>query len=178
MGLFAKMGTLMSESYTTVGQGRPGGRAAGGRAFWPHVWALLGYFALALVVTFPAAAHFTSQVPGDLIADRDQNLWNLWWLLQALTHPANPFHTDMLYYPYGANLYYHTLALPLGLIGLIPLLLFGLPAAYNTVLLAAFTLSGYGAFRLALLVINQGQVADDPQAARWAALAAFLGGVV
>jgi hypothetical protein len=144
----------------------------------PHLLALLAYFALAVLVTYPAVAHFITQVPGDLIADRDQNLWNLWWTKEALAQAANPFHTDMLYYPYGANLYYHTLALPLGLIGLIPLLLFGLPAAYNTVLLAAFTLSGYGAFRLALLVINQGQAADDPHAARWAAPAAFLGGVV
>src|SRR6476661_6126551 len=116
------MGALMSESYTTVGREgaipiRPADR---GRAWWPHLWALLGYFALALVVTYPATAHFTSQVPGDLIADRDQNLWNLWWLLRALTHPTNPLHTDMLYYPYGANLYYHTLGVPQGLIGLLP----------------------------------------------------------
>ena len=46
---------------------------------WPHLWALLGYFALALVVTYPAVARFTSQVPGDLgeecamsIVDSDQ----------------------------------------------------------------------------------------------------------
>ncbi len=130
-----------------------------------HLWALLGYFFLALVVTYPLILYFTREVPGDLIADRDQNLWNLWWVGQAVSHFTNPFHTDLLYYPYGANLYYHTLGLPLGAMGLLPQVVLGLPAAYNTVVLAAFTLSGYGAFRLGLLFT------DKP-------LAAFLGGVV
>lgn len=136
----------------------------------PHLFALLGYLALALVVTYPAVLHFTTQVPGDLLADRDQNLWNLWWAKQAISLGTNPFHTGLLYYPYGVDLYYHTLALPLGLIGLLPQLLFGLPAAYNTVLIAAFTLSGYGAFRLALLFLHP----STPLRL----FAAFLGGVV
>ena len=37
------------------------------------------------------------------------------------------------------------------MIGLLPQILWGLPAAYNSVLLVAFILSGYGAFRLTLL---------------------------
>jgi hypothetical protein len=135
----------------------PGARA--------HLYALLGYFVLALVVTWPLALHFTETVPGDLIADRDQNLWNLWWAKEAILRPTNPYWTDLLYYPYGAPLYYHTLALPLGVIGFLPQVVLGLPAAYNTVVLVAFTLSGYGAFRLGLLFTR------NP-------LAAWLGGVV
>src|SRR5438067_6790244 len=107
----------------------------------PHLLALLGYLILALVVTYPAVLHFTTAVPGDLLADRDQNLWNLWWFKEVVGRGANPFHTDLLYFPYGADLYYHTLAVPLELIGLLPQLLFGLPAAYNSVLIIAFTLS-------------------------------------
>ena len=121
----------------------------------PHLWALAGYFCLALIVTYPLALYFTTGVPGDLIADRDQHLWDIWWIGEALARFTNPFHTDMLYYPYGADLYYHALGLSHGLIGVIPLALWGLPAAYNTVVLAAFTLSGYGAFRLALLVTEK-----------------------
>ena len=131
----------------------------------PHLWALMGYFFLALLVTYPLALNFTTGVPGDLLADRDQNLWNLWWVGQAISNFTNPFHTDLLYYPYGVNLYYHTLGLPLGIIGLLPQALFGLPAAYNSVVLVAFTLAGYGAFRLGLLFTPK-------------PLAAFLGGVV
>src|SRR3712207_8362909 len=40
-----------------------------------HLWALLGYFALSLLVTYPAVSRFTEDVPGDLLADRNQNLW-------------------------------------------------------------------------------------------------------
>src|SRR4051812_22227821 len=85
-----------------------------------HLLAVLGFFLLAMLVTYPVVAQFFSGVPGDLTADRDQNLWNLWWVKESLFQPANPFHTDLLYYPFGVDLYYHTLALPLGLIGLIP----------------------------------------------------------
>jgi hypothetical protein len=131
----------------------------------PHLWALFGYFLLALVVTYPLILHFTAAVPGELIADRDQHLWDIWWIGDALSRFTSPFHTDMLYYPYGVDLYYHALGLSHGLIGVVPLALLGLPAAYNTVVLAAFILSGYGAFRLCLLITKH-------------SAAAFLGGVV
>jgi hypothetical protein len=144
----------------------------------PHLFALLGYLALALVVTYPAVLHFATAVPGDLVADRDQNLWNLWWLKEALGHGANPFHTNLLYFPYGADLYYHTLAVPLGLIGLVPQLLFGLPAAYNSVLIIAFTLSGYGAFRLALLYAGRRTKDEGRRVTNVQLFAAFVGGVV
>jgi hypothetical protein len=130
-----------------------------------HIWALLGYFALALVVTYPTIAHFTSVVPSELIPDRDQHYWNFWWITQAALRPTDPLRTDMLYYPYGTPLYYHVLAIPLWLIGLIPQLIWGYAAAYNTVVIAAFTLSGYGAYRLALLIAHR-------------PLASFLGGFV
>jgi hypothetical protein len=149
-----------------------------------HWLALLGYFLLALLVTYPVILHFTTGVPGDLTADRDQSLWNLWWTKESLLHFTNPFHTSLLYYPYGTDLYYHTLALPLCLIGLIPQLVLGLPAAYNSVLLLGFTLSGYGAFRLILYVLRSGAGEQDavagPRLSRFDPryIAAFLGGVV
>ena len=159
------------------------------RAITPqvHLLVLFAYFILALIATYPVIVHFTTAVPGDLLADRDQNLWNFWWLKDSLGRGANPFHTDLLYYPYSADLYYHTLALPLGLIGLLPQLLLGLPAAYNTVLLAAFTLSGYGAFRLALLFLPDGTTNHRPPTTVGGAdvrptsaivMSAFLGGLI
>src|SRR5438105_2826977 len=155
----------MFPSTTKAEEQATGTPHAGGPVPGRHSWAVAGYFILALIVTYPAIIHFTSSVPGDLIADRDQNLWNLWWIREAFGHLANPFHTNLLYYPYGVDLYYHTLGLPQGIMGLVPQLLWGLPAAYNTVLLLAFTLSGYGAFRLALLYTGK-------------PLASFLGGLV
>jgi hypothetical protein len=48
-------------------------------------------------------------IPGDGF-DGWQNYWNLWWVKEALVGlVANPFHTDLLYYPEGPSLYFHTL---------------------------------------------------------------------
>ncbi len=62
---------------------------------------------------------------------------------------TNPYHTDLLYYPDGVNLYFHTLVLSAGLIG-IPLQLLGLNllATYNLILLSTYVLAGYGTFLL------------------------------
>ena len=109
---------------------------------------------LAVAATWPMIGHFFSQVPGTLIADRDQDLWNLWWVKTALLDlHTNPYHTPLLYYPNGTDLYLHTLALPNMLIGLGPQLLAGLPAAYNTILLVEVALGIYGGFRLVRYVL-------------------------
>ena len=122
----------------------------------PDLLVLLLAGGLAVGVTWPMVLHFGSQVPGDLLSDRDQNLWNLWWVKWALLdHPTNPYHTPLLYYPDGVDLYAHTLALPNGLIGLIPQVVAGLPAAYNTVILVALVLAIYGGFRLVRYVLTR-----------------------
>src|SRR5690349_3962353 len=59
----------------------------------PDLLVLLLAGGLAVGVTWPTVLHFGSQVPGDLLSDRDQNLWNLWWVKWALIdHPTNPYH--------------------------------------------------------------------------------------
>ncbi len=158
---------------------------------WPwHLGALLSYTALAVLVTWPTLPNFFTRVTGNLIPDRDQNLWNLWWVREALlVRHTNPFHTDLLYYPYGVDLYLHDLALPNGLIALGPYLLFGLFAAYNTVVLASYLLTGYAAYRLVLYCLGRDALtrpADPALRADGAVagggsvrhLAAFLGGVI
>lgn len=42
--------------------------------------------------------------------DVDQMVWNLWFANEAITSGHSPFHTNLLYYPLGANLAHHTLA--------------------------------------------------------------------
>ncbi|MGI8587926.1 MAG: hypothetical protein ACR2M0_09615 [Chloroflexia bacterium] len=114
-----------------------------------HLTALFGYFALSLTVTYPLVARFTTEAMGEHPPDRMQNMWNLWWVKVALLdRHISPFHTDMLFYPGGADLYFHTLNLPSTLITLVPLLAFGVVGAYNFSVLFAFTMSGYAGFRL------------------------------
>ncbi|HST05296.1 MAG TPA: hypothetical protein VLQ48_11235 [Chloroflexia bacterium] len=115
----------------------------------PHwLWAVLAYALLTVFMTWPIAANLATEVPGG--GDAWQHIWNLWWVKHALlTLHTNPYHTDLLYYPDGVNLYFHTLVLTAGLTA-IPLQLAGLSliTSYNLILLSTYVLAGLGAFLL------------------------------
>jgi hypothetical protein len=130
-----------------------------------HLLAVGGYTVLILLLTYPIALRLSSEVLGG--GDAWHNIWNLWWVKQALVdRHINPYYTDMLYYPGGANLYFHTLTPTAGLISLpLQLLGFNLVTTYNLVLLSSFVLAGYGAFLLCHYLTGS----------RWAS---FVGGAV
>ncbi len=141
------------------------GRAIFSRPLTAHIAVVLGYTLLTIVLTYPIAWKLSTEVPGG--GDAWQHIWNLWWVKEALLNRhTNPYHTDLLYYPYGANLYLHTLVLTAGLMG-IPMQLAGLNliATYNLILLASFVLAGYGMYLLCYYLTGN----------RWAS---FTGGLV
>ncbi len=71
-----------------------------------HFVALGLYSLLSLVVTYPLVLHLGSETLGPRHPDRMQNMWNLWWVAVALLdRHTDPFHTDLLFYPRGADLY-------------------------------------------------------------------------
>src|SRR5689334_520638 len=114
-----------------------------------HLAALAGYACLSIVVTWPTVLHFSTEALGELYIDRVQNIWNLWWVKTALLdRHTNPFQTDLLLYPQGADLYFHTLNLPSTLLSLPVQLLAGPTAAYNFSMMLALALSGYAGYRL------------------------------
>lgn len=130
-----------------------------------HLLIILGYAFLTVVLTYPVAFRLTTEVPGG--GDAWQNIWNLWWVKQALlVQHTNPYHTNLLYYPDGANLYFHTLVLTAGLMSL-PLQIAGLNlvATYNIIMLLTFVLAGYCMFLLCMYLTRN----------VWAS---FIGGLV
>jgi hypothetical protein len=134
------------------------------------VGVLAAYLVLTLAMTWPLVANWTTAIPGDSF-DGWQNYWNLWWTKIALVDGvSSPFATDLLYFPTGVNLYFHTLNLFNGLWSLPIQLAWGLIPAYNGVVVFSFTLAGYGAFLLARWVIGE--------ASAWAWCAAFVAGLV
>ncbi len=145
---------------------RTGGLSAWFTRQWHrlHLGALLAHVGLSAVFTWPLALNFlpgsTNLVPGTLIVDRDQNLWNLWWVGQAVGSAHNPFVTDYIWYPTPVSLYYHTLNLFNGLLALPFLGLFSLTTIYNLIVLFSFVMAGYGAFLLVHYICGN----------RWAAL--------
>ncbi len=132
------------------------------------IGALMGYLALTLIMTYPLAARFTQAIPGDSF-DGWQNYWNLWWVRVALlVEHTHPWFTDLLYYPTGVGLLFHTLNGFNGFTFLPVQLAWGLIPAYNTVVVFSFAMGGLGAYLLARYVLG-------PKAGR---LPAFIAGLV
>jgi hypothetical protein len=81
-------------------------------------------------------------------------LWDFWWTKQALLALKNPYWTDMLFYPAGTTLTFHSFPLLYGIFSLPFQLLLkgiaGLVVALNTIIYVSFVLSGFGAYRLAV----------------------------
>ncbi len=121
-----------------------------------HGLVLLGYFLLTIVMTWPLVTQITTAIPGDSF-DGWQNYWNLWWVKTALVdRQQSPFVTDLLYYPTGVGLYFHTLNPFNGLLTL-PLQLSGsLFIAYNAVVFFSWTVAGYGVYLLTRWVLGIG----------------------
>lgn len=131
----------------------------------------LAYLLLTCVLTYPAIAYFFSAIPGDSF-DGWQNLWNLWWIRRAiLVEHRHPFFTDVLYYPTGVSLLFHTLNPFNGLFSLPVQLAANLFAAYNSIVFFSFVVGGLGGYLLARSMLRH---TSEP-ARTWAA---FLAGVV
>lgn len=132
----------------------PSGVVRRWRAIIRHGAALTLYLGLALLMTWPMALQVAAAVPGNGF-DTWQNMWNMWWLRQALLTGANPYFTPYLYYPHGASLLLHTLN-PINFLISLPVhALFGLVVAYNFVVLFSLTMSGYTAYLLARSVLAE-----------------------
>lgn len=143
-----------------------------------HGLVLLAYVLLTVIMTWPVARSAATAIPGDAF-DGWQNYWNLSWVKTALLdRQQSPMATDLLYYPTGVDLHYHTLN-PFNGLASLPIQLSGnLYLAYNFIVLLSFSLSGYGAFLLALWVVGRAEIATAPAAADWRRGAAVASGFV
>jgi hypothetical protein len=115
--------------------------------------ALLAYIALTIALTWPLALRWTTDLPGgahkDGLEDAYQNVWNLWWMHEALARPTNPLITDRFFYPEQPNLYYHTLS-PINTLLAVPITaLWGPIAGFNAVAFLSCVLGALGMWWLA-----------------------------
>ncbi len=113
-----------------------------------HAYLWLVYLVLAVILTWPTIARFTTHVPGDG-SDDPAIAWNLWWIKYTLLNRGqNPLVTDYMAYPIGLNLAFYTLTVLNGLTTLPLLLNFGVITASNLHLLFTFAAGAYGVFLL------------------------------
>jgi hypothetical protein len=117
-------------------------------------WAAVALFFLlaAVVQTWPLILYADNSLSYWPVHPEDSwiNLWNLWWVKHSLLSFSNPFQTDHLFYPQGADLYLHTLNTVDGVLS-IPLQLItgNLVLSWNILALLLFTASGVTTYALA-----------------------------
>ncbi len=130
------------------------GWLGGDVARWVGIFLL---FSIAAVVqTWPLVLHATDSIiyPGSGIGDTGYYLWNLWWIKHALIElQTNPFHTDLVYFPQGVDLYIGGLSLANGVLS-IPLQLAtgNLILSANVLHLAMLVFSGLAMYALSYRV--------------------------
>ncbi len=84
--------------------------------------------------------------------DCGQMIWNLWTVCESITHGHNPYTTNLVYYPIGANLGFHTLAAGFfPVTAIVKLFVAGDPMypiyAYRIIVLLSFTLILFFSFQ-------------------------------
>ncbi|MDX6611433.1 MAG: hypothetical protein QOD75_619 [Blastocatellia bacterium] len=100
----------MNRNPNQNGSRQPGGRVLRLVDSWYGVLLLAG------LVSFVMMYHHIVPLNGILFTDGPagndwgQMVWNLWFVNDALSGGHNPYFTNLLYYPVGANLTHHTLA--------------------------------------------------------------------
>lgn len=115
------------------------------------------FFAVAAVIqTWPLVRHANDSITVWWFFPYDawQFLWNIWWVKHALvTLHTDPFHTDLLLFPQGSDLYLHPLTFVNGVLS-IPLQLAtkNLILTWNVLALLFFVLAGLGAYALSYRV--------------------------
>ncbi len=133
-----------------------------------HLLVIALYTLIMIAFTWPLALHLTDQslrgydyvIPG-VPFDRDQFIWDMWWVKKALfDFQINPYHTTYLYYPYGVDLYLQSLTPVNGLMGTFFYgWLNGWLGAYNAVVLLIFVWCGHSAFLLADYLVRDKLIA-------------------
>ncbi|MBI4670740.1 MAG: hypothetical protein HY741_03600 [Chloroflexi bacterium] len=120
-----------------------------------HVVALLAYFLLTLVLTYPLVLHFTTHVAGDG-SDDPALAWNLWWVRYALLDLGqSPIYTNYMFFPIGLNLGFYTLTYLNAVLSIPFQFAFGVIPAANVNLILSFALSGFGAYLLVTYLLRR-----------------------
>ena len=144
-----------------------------------HLMVIGLYIALALLLTWPLAAHLTTHLPGEPTWAFDEStfIWNMWWFKFSLLNLGQtPLHSDYTFFPLGINLTTYTFNLFNAAFGLPLQLALSLPLASNLTLLFSFVSSAYGMFLLSLYLLRCRPTPSSPLRVPIPYLAACIAG--
>jgi len=139
-----------------------------------HLFIILVYIALTLILTWPWALDFTNAFLGSETWAFDEStfIWNIWrFKHNILDLQQSPLHTSDIFWPLGISLVLYTYNFLNALLGLPLLLGFNLPLAGNLTILFAYVCSGYGCYLLIRYLLRD----QEPTRGH---LAAFTGGAI
>jgi hypothetical protein len=112
----------------------------------PLIVSLAGFLAVSLLPFIPIWRSPFATVAGSDATDAGIFIWGLKWVPFALSHGQNPFFSNYLDWPAGANLMWNTV-MPVAGVLLWPVTaVFGPVVSYNALVTLAFGLSGWTAF--------------------------------
>ncbi len=108
---------------------------------------LIVFICLTLVITYPLPVQLATHLAGD---DYDvwARPWVTWWTKTIIREGHSLYHTDMLFYPLGVSLVYHSFSHVNTIIALLLEPLAGYIAAHNVTVLLAYILSGFSMYLL------------------------------
>ena len=119
------------------------------------------YLLITLIMFWPITLNPTQTIVSGWLysADKYNSLWNLWWVPYSIfSLHSNPYNTNLLFYPIGANLVTNDNTLLAGLI----FYLFqriSLVFEYNLIFITSFVLSGIFMFMLARYLVKDSYAA-------------------
>jgi hypothetical protein len=137
----------------TPGAGHAGGTRSAGQGFRRHLLILLAYIGAGILLTWPRVTYLADhKLPGT--RDAGAYVWGFWWFARQLVHLSNPWYTNYLAAPVGAQLGFHAL-MPLPSLLLTPVTLaFGPSASYNLLSVLMPGLLCYAMYRVARLWVR------------------------
>ncbi len=121
--------------------------------------AFVFYIIWAIVITWPLALHFKTEIVG-VGGDDQLFMWNYWWVKHAIMDlKTNPFYTSYIFYPHRTGLFMHALMLLNGLLSIPLQYVMPLPAVFNIFILLSYVLCGFGVYLLAQRLTGDGRAA-------------------
>ncbi len=109
--------------------------------------AMLGYSILSIAYLWPLVRRFGTAMAGDGF-DRYVFQWTNWWITHALSQGKPLYHTEMIFYPQGVDLYFLSFSWLNTFVWWPLQALVGNLAAYNFTVWWSWPLAGFGAYLL------------------------------
>lgn len=125
---------------------------------WHGCLVMLSYFACSLILTWPLVTQFTTHLAGagsDLFITQ----WDCWWVFKVVTEFKNPLYTDLLFYPTGTSLRFHSASWLTGIMALPFRAAWGPTVAYNCVVIGQFVLCALATYLVTRYLTGRADIA-------------------